>query len=106
MNGSRFFPMAPSKPFLARLVGWRDMPPQHSSRTPHLSPFPLCSPYDPFCCTISPKIAHFKGFLELAWAHMGPRWLTMALIATVLSTPSGAATALEKIILDRFWTHR
>ena len=60
-------------------TGSRDMPPQQASCTPHLSPLHPHSPRTPLKCTISPKIAYFKAFLELAWAHMGPRWLKIAL---------------------------
>ena len=46
---------------------------------PPLAPLPYHpSPRIPLTtlgCTISPKIAHFKAILELAWTHMGPRWL-------------------------------
>ena len=41
-----------------------------------LHPHSLCTP---LYSTTIPKIAHFKAFLELAWAHVGPRWLKMAL---------------------------
>ena len=43
----------------------RDMPPQHSSCTPHLSPLHPHSLHAPARGTVSPKIAHFKAFLEL-----------------------------------------
>ena len=59
-------PLQPSpKPFLALFAPLRDMP----------SALPRSS----LCCTVSPKIAHSKAFLELAWAHVGPRWLKIAL---------------------------
>ena len=69
-----------------------------ASHNPALSHFLPPSPRDP-CCTITPKIAHFKAFLELAWAHVGPRWLKLA-VTTYLSTPSIQGTIIEKIILD------
>ena len=54
--------------------------PQHSSSIPHPSPLHTHSPRTPLCYTVSPKIGQgFKAFLELAWAHVGPRWLKIAL---------------------------
>ena len=53
--------------------------PQFSSCTPHLSSLHPHSPRTPLCCIVNPKIAHFKGFFGLAWAHAGPRWLKIAL---------------------------
>ena len=53
--------------------------PQHSSRTPPISPFPPHSPWGALCSTHGPKIAHFKAFSDLARAHMRPRWFKIAL---------------------------
>ena len=36
-------------------------------------------PLDPPVSIFVPKIAHFKGFWELAWANMGKIWLKIAL---------------------------
>ena len=30
-------------------------------------------------CTVGPKIAPFKAFLEIAWANMGQKWVKIAL---------------------------
>ena len=58
-----------------RLRSLKKHPPtHHSSRTPHPSPLHPHCPQNPWCCTISPKIAHFKAFLEVAWAHLGQGW--------------------------------
>ena len=54
--------------------------------------------------TVSPKIAHFKGFWELAWASMGQTWLKIALIH--LFEHPKCLTNWEKLIFDHFWTHR
>ena len=45
----------------------------------HITPtFPPHPPRTPLCCTVSPKIAHFKAFWELAWANRVQLWLKIA----------------------------
>ena len=61
-------------------------------------PSPRVLPRKPLCCTVSTKLAPLKFFLELAWTHMGPRWLKIA--------RHGLGTNLEKMIFDHFWAHR
>ena len=79
-NNSRNFPPYTAPETLPRsLCSHKRHATQHSSRTPHPSPLIPAFPTEPLCCTVIPKIAHFKASLELAWAHVGPRWLKIAL---------------------------
>ena len=36
-------------------------------------------PRAPLCCNVSPKVAHFEAFCEIASAKMGQKWLKIAL---------------------------
>ena len=76
LNNSRHFDQYTTLKTLPHLLRSRKRhAPQHSSRSPPLSPLPPHSPRTPLCCTAGHKIAHFKAFFELVCAHMGPKCL-------------------------------
>ena len=59
---------------------------------------------DPLCCTVSPKIAHFKALWELALAHVDPRWLKIAL-NHLFELLKLSRNNFEKNHFHHFWTH-
>ena len=74
---------------------------------PHPSPItpPRAFPVDPPCCSVCPKIAHLRAVLELAWAHVGPRWLKITLKHT-FEHPKWPGHNFGKVIVDHFWTRK
>ena len=61
-------------------------------------------PPSPDVRIIGPKIAHSKGFWELAWANMDQIWVKIAL--DHLFEHPKRSTTLEKMIFDHSWTYR
>ena len=51
------------------------------------------------------KIAHLKGFWELASANTGFRWLKIA-SDQLFEHPKWSRNNFEKKSFDHFWTHR